>query len=53
MRIYRIEDNVGTATRAEGPKYISNYADGIGKVLRVVPFGVQSVLNASTKDIDT
>jgi hypothetical protein len=49
-RIYRIEDNVGTTTRAEGPKYISNYADGIGRVLRVVPFGLKSAMMAGGKD---
>jgi hypothetical protein len=51
-RIYRIEENVGTTTRAEGPKYISNYADGIGRVLRVVQFGVQSALAVGAKDGD-
>lgn len=51
-RLYRVEDNVGTTVRMEGPKYVSNYADGIGKVLRVVPFGAQGSLANSSKDVD-
>lgn len=50
--MYKVEDNLGTTSRVEGPKYISNYVDGIGKVLRVVPFGSLSILGSVAKETD-
>lgn len=51
-RIYRIQENVGTTVRVQGPKYVSNYADGIGRVLRVVPYGIEASLGQSSRDVD-
>lgn len=40
-------------SRVEGPKYVCNYADGIGKVFRVIPSsGFNSVVASGIKDFD-
>lgn len=36
---YRIEQNVGTTTRLEGPKFVSSLVDGSCRILRVINFG--------------
>lgn len=47
---YRIEENIGNTSRVEGPKYISNYSDGTGKVLRVIPATVLAGQAAAGKN---